>query len=135
MILILNKKLLLSWFIYQDLRNIKKYEIVSKISRNMKSLDFIQQFTYRELARSSYRIVGLLASFPSQEYEQRFCIVYIPRLCSRLMQGVYKIQEPLPKAFIDIFTLLFLLATFQEYLERRKCHRSLWNWFQIYFQS
>lgn len=64
-----------------------------KISR--KSLDFIQQFTY--IAREvRTRIVGLLASFPSQEYEQRFCIVYIPRLCSRLMQGVYKIQEPLP---------------------------------------
>lgn len=64
-----------------------------KISR--KSLDFIQQFTYiAQEVRT--RIVGLLASFPSQEYEQRFCIVYIPRLCSRLMQGVYKIQEPLP---------------------------------------
>lgn len=62
---ILNKKLLRnSWFIYRDLRNIKKYEIVSKISRNMKSLDFIQQFTYRELARSSYKNCGIVGQFP-----------------------------------------------------------------------
>lgn len=135
MILILNKKLLLSWFIYQDLRNIKKYEIVSKISRNMKSLDFIQQFTYRELGRSSYKNCGIVGQFPKSRVWATFLHCIHSTTVQQAYAGVYKIQEPLPKAFIDIFTLLFLLATFQEYLERRKCHRSLWNWFQIYFQS
>lgn len=39
------------------------------------------------------------------------------------MQGVYKIQELLPKAFIDIFALLSHLEILQEYLGE-KCQKS-----------